>query len=299
MRLVAITFAFFLVAVPDSAAAQGLVPVMCQNPQTCGTCEFVELINNVISFLITFASIAATLLIVYGGFRLVTSGGNVNTRKEATNILTNVIIGYVILLAAFLIINTILGVLLPGGSRVLGWQHIECLYPTQPVAREYDEYTARGGSSLLTGSGGEDRLEREAFFANQGVCSEDFLQEYFGPEAATAACVARGESACGAQFYSTTDRDQNNDSFSLSFMQLNVSVHEVQNCAQYGAASDFIDCPAAYEGRNYGGRIINRSLYAQCEEALVDSRCAAENAARLQQRDGWGIWSAYSANNCG
>ena len=69
-------------------------------------------------------------MIIYGGFRLVTSAGDVSAKTFAKSVITNVLIGYVLVLTAFLIINTALGLLLPGDSPALGWQKIECLYPT-------------------------------------------------------------------------------------------------------------------------------------------------------------------------
>lgn len=120
-----------------------LVPVRCEDPQNCGTCEFAEMINNVIRFLITFASLAATIMIIYGGFRLLTAGGNVSGKEAAKSIIVNVLIGYVLLLAAFLIVNTVLGVLLLGSSPSLGWQNIECLYPTEPEWQQYAEHEVR------------------------------------------------------------------------------------------------------------------------------------------------------------
>lgn len=143
MRWLPVIAASIFVFLPGLANAQGLVPIGCQNPESCGTCEFVELINNVVRFLILIASFIATLLIIYGGFKLVTSGGNVSAKQSAKSIVVNTLIGYVIILAAFLIVNTILGLLLPGGSPALGWQRIECVYPTTAESRAYTEYQAQ------------------------------------------------------------------------------------------------------------------------------------------------------------
>ncbi len=68
-----------------------------------------ELINNVIKFLLfTIATPLAALIFVYAGFMLLTSGGSSEKMTTAKKILTNLIIGYVIALAAWLVINTIL-----------------------------------------------------------------------------------------------------------------------------------------------------------------------------------------------
>jgi hypothetical protein len=123
---------------PTFSSAQGLVPVQCAGPDAavaCGTCEFVDLINNVIQFIITFSTILATIVIIYAGFRLVTSAGDVSAKEVAKRIVVNVLIGYVLILAAFLIVNTILGVLVSDGDEfgILSWQEIECIRPISPT----------------------------------------------------------------------------------------------------------------------------------------------------------------------
>jgi hypothetical protein len=165
-------------AAPDMVVAQGLVPISCQTPQSCGTCEFVQLINNVLQFLVSFASIAATLLIIYGGFRLVTSAGNVSGKQAAKSTIVNTLIGYVIILAAFIILNTILGVLLPGNSPVLGWQQIECLYPNQPQSVTYGTIGVGSSGVPMGGDGlviGGPRGVAQCAEGNE-VCSVEALQ---------------------------------------------------------------------------------------------------------------------------
>lgn len=288
---------------PQTQSSGSLVPVQCQSPETCGTCEFVELINNVIRFLITFATIAATLMLIYGGFQLVISGGNTAAKQAAKSIIVNVLIGFVLVLAAFLVINTILGLLLPGDSRVLGWQRIECIYPNVPRSVGYQEYTLDGVNDILRNTRNRNRpgsTRDFSRFTNSGVCASEFLGGYFGSQASVAACVVQGESACGASLVSRTDLVANrSDAFSFGAFQINISVHEVQGCAGIGADSNYLDCKTAFSGQNYDATVVDRDLYNACAAALMNPECSAINASRLQQRDGWGIWSAYGANNCG
>lgn len=290
--------AFFLPAV---SSAQQLVPVQCNSPQTCGSCELVALINNVIQFVIQISVVIAAIILVYAGLLLVTSTGNTNQLTKAKGLFFNVVIGLVVLLAAFLIVNTVMAALLRTGSPAFSWQTIECVYPN--AARPLIPYTstritggAGGGGGLLSGG-----LLNTAFYSNAGVCSQDFLDDYFtGNDVAVAACVAAGESSCGAYFESTTDRSRiDGSSFSLSSFQINLTVHDIEGCAAYGASSDYLNCSDAYTGTDYDAYVSNPTLYQQCAAALADPRCAATNAARLQERDGWSIWSAYSRNNCG
>lgn len=74
----------------------------------CGFNEAIKLINNVINFLLfVIATPLAALAIAYAGFLYLTAGGNSENISKAKTILKNVVFGYVIALAAWLIVNTI------------------------------------------------------------------------------------------------------------------------------------------------------------------------------------------------
>ncbi len=72
----------------------------------------ITVINNIISFLITLAIVfVAPLMIAYSGFLLVVSQGDSGKRTEARKILTNTVVGIVIALAGWLIVDAIMAVL--------------------------------------------------------------------------------------------------------------------------------------------------------------------------------------------
>jgi hypothetical protein len=107
------------------SAASGLVPD-CNtgtiDQQVAGTatsgghytnaCDWdalMNLINNIINFLLFYlAAPLAALAICYAGFLLLTGGANEHNRTQAKHIIMNVIVGYIIGLAAWIIIKTIL-----------------------------------------------------------------------------------------------------------------------------------------------------------------------------------------------
>jgi len=305
-----------ILTVPVLVNAQTqLVPEACLgDPSKCGSCELVDLVNNLIGFVLWFATVGATLMVVYGGFRLVTAGGNVDAMTKAKSIVTNVIIGYVLALAAFMIINTLLSILLPSGSPVLGWQNIECLYatPTNTKDSESNDDKSYGDFNLFelisrpskislgsSSSGGGATVSSKQFFDNKGTCSESFLSPYFGGDASEAACIVRAESACGGSLLSRSDKDRNGYPFSIGIFQVNMTVHHVIGCAGIGAAVNDLNCPGAYSGRNYSAYIVNRNLYDQCKKALLNPQCAAKNAVRIRSARG-GSWKDWStASGCG
>ncbi len=78
----------------------------------CGFDELMKLINKVINFLLfTIAMPLAAIIFAYAGFLLITAGGDPAKVTQAKAIIKNLLIGFVIALAAWLIINTILSTL--------------------------------------------------------------------------------------------------------------------------------------------------------------------------------------------
>ncbi len=115
-----------------SAASAGLVPVECVDPQKCGTCEFVSTVNNVVQFIISvLAPLIIAGLFVWGGILMVTSAGDTSQMVTARKMFGNAGIGLVIVLAAFLIVNTFVVGLVGGNSSLIGWNEIQCTYPKE------------------------------------------------------------------------------------------------------------------------------------------------------------------------
>jgi len=109
---------------------KGLVPV-CNtevDPVKGGfkdPCDFnmvMSLVNRFINFLlITLATPLFALIMIYVGWLYLSDMGNAENVTKAKKIFKNVFLGYVIALAAWLIINTIIASLVPGTSSILGF----------------------------------------------------------------------------------------------------------------------------------------------------------------------------------
>lgn len=278
---------FLLFVTPSLAQAQifpggpdQIVPVECRDPDQCGTCEFVQLTNNVIDFIIFFASVAAVLLFIYAGFRLVTSGGSEGALTNAKSMFVNVLIGYVILLAAFLIIDTLLRGLLPdsaeGTSQILNWRDIECIYPTavrdelievagladpDPVNLWTDADGRPVGvttGSLSLGNGGSGS-GGSCNVAQSGYCAVNNLT-CFGGRASDASQVCNIESGGNPQATSGTDLCKDRRSFSGGLFQINILANNrfYNNCSPdfftkvgSGAQGECLDWVENSEGVRY------------------------------------------------
>ncbi len=102
-------------ALPVFASAAGLVPCGGRGESECNLGHLIQLGNNIITFLIQFAALVAVVLLAIGGFKLVLSRGNAGAMEEAKSRIWNVFIGFLIILLAYLVVETILSVLTGGG----------------------------------------------------------------------------------------------------------------------------------------------------------------------------------------
>jgi len=85
-----------------------LVPA-CRD-SLCG-CDFVDvmqLVQNIMNFLVYLGTFVLVLLLAYVGFLYVTSATNPANISKAKNTATSAIIGFVVLLGGFLIVNTVM-----------------------------------------------------------------------------------------------------------------------------------------------------------------------------------------------
>ena len=107
MKHVRVGILFFVtgmfVLVPFFAFAQ-IVP--CDGPN-CNFNHLVNLVANIVDFITMISVFVATLLFGWAGWLYVTAGGKPDQIKKAHGIFTTVFWGFVIILTAWLIVNTI------------------------------------------------------------------------------------------------------------------------------------------------------------------------------------------------
>jgi len=121
-----IIFSPFLVV--EAVEFKGLVPVCNTIVNDSGgfedPCDFnmvMAIVNKVIDFLlITLATPLFALIIIYTGWLYLSAGGSQENVKKAKHIFKNAFIGYIIALAAWLIVNTILKAVGFKGDSFLG-----------------------------------------------------------------------------------------------------------------------------------------------------------------------------------
>jgi len=93
--------------------AQGFISPT-DNPQAISTAtggqgSFRSLALTIVNFFLTFLGLIAVVMIIYGGFLYVSAAGNQEKIESAKKIIMYAVIGIVVILLSFAIVNTVLG----------------------------------------------------------------------------------------------------------------------------------------------------------------------------------------------
>jgi hypothetical protein len=109
-----VTLCAIVLLYPDTSTA-----ALVQCEIDCGSCDLVLLANAVIKWLIGILFLVFAVLMTIAGWGLVTSGGNQAALSAAKEKFKNALIGIIVVLAAWLLVDTLLRSLLnPGGALV-------------------------------------------------------------------------------------------------------------------------------------------------------------------------------------
>ena len=111
---------------PGDTDPSGIVPCGDPGEPSCGACDLVALTQGVINFGVYFSIFVATLAIVWAGFLYVTAQGDPGKVSDAHKIFRTVIIGLIIILAAWLIVDLLMKTFLVQDAFYGPWNEILC-----------------------------------------------------------------------------------------------------------------------------------------------------------------------------
>jgi|GEM_PF-908689 len=150
-RIAVLTLLLFVPMFVFGQDTGGLVP--CSGPD-CEACHVVELVDNILDFLFEIGVIIGTILIVVGGFYLLTSGGDTGKRSKGKSIITNVIIGLIIMLTSWLIVDTVMKTFVSDDvENALGpWNEIQCLKSGGTASLDTKSETKENNQGVTAGS---------------------------------------------------------------------------------------------------------------------------------------------------
>ena len=130
----------FFTAVPLFAFAADLPKIVpCDGTDVgggteCTICHLATLAQNVLNTGIYIAIALSAILFAWAGWKYVTAGCNPGKATQAREVFTNVVIGLVIILAGWLVVDTLIKTLVKDGGGFGPWNKI-CTYQTDSAGR--------------------------------------------------------------------------------------------------------------------------------------------------------------------
>jgi hypothetical protein len=91
----------------------------------CDACTLVLMADKVIQWLFTILISLTIMMIMYAGFRLVVSQGNSHAWEESKGMLTNIVVGFIIVLSAWLIVDTVMKGLVNPNAKLGMWNQLD------------------------------------------------------------------------------------------------------------------------------------------------------------------------------
>lgn len=124
-RILLVLSVSVVLLLPTITFAQS-IGIPCDGPE-CQACHLVDLGENLMTWFIAIMSSVIAAVFAWGGFKMVVAGGDSGAFSEARGMMTNAVVGFIILLSAWLLIDTLIKVVLPTDSSLGMWNKIECV----------------------------------------------------------------------------------------------------------------------------------------------------------------------------
>ena len=115
---------FEALAADGRTSTNDLVSCSGTTDDPCDWCSLMQLVDNVIDFLFVLFTLAAVAMLMYVGFKMVMSQGNSEAWSEGKKMFSNLIVGFVIFISAWLIVDTILKMLIDPESDFGVWNEL-------------------------------------------------------------------------------------------------------------------------------------------------------------------------------
>ncbi len=110
---------------PATAASDtGFLPdcdMSSEGSRPCGLNDFLLLGVNLINYMLGISGSLALLFFVWGGFKMLTAGGNSEGVEKGKSAISSAAVGILIVLASWMIVNAVYTTLVEGNSENKQW----------------------------------------------------------------------------------------------------------------------------------------------------------------------------------
>lgn len=313
---------FAVLLLPQLALAQSGLPLLDPNwhivpdphvlDSTCpegsplGIGGVIVLLQNLMNAAVALGVVVMTLVVAYAGFLFIASPFNSENRTKAKTTLWNTVVGIVIVLTAWLVIDFAMKLLYNpeatfGGKELGPWNQV--LVGGDACIR------ARAGSPLFelpftrdtpagnpdVGAGGPGIAVPRT---GPGACNANTLMAaaqqsgltLSASDANTFACIAKWESACGTKVLNYAWRKGSSAAGPFQvLLDSNSACYENSACQKAAGVSGRLNCSAAFSGGNPNS---NKALVEQCVRAAANLNCSVAAAICVKNKQGFGAWTA-------
>ena len=276
-------------------------------PTAYNTCAaswglLITVVNNIISFLITIAIVfVAPLMIAYAGFLLVVNPVNAGGKEKAKSILLNTVVGIVIAMAGWLIVDAVMAVLYNPTAVGKTWSQLIGSGGIPPCIPLAGSLTSAAGQPPVTGVRATGPLSTPPSGTPGTACDPAVIQQAvpnLDPNKVNAlACLAGPESTCGSTMKNYSwDKDTGNGKASTAYGAFQVTLSgnhaafENQACRDVAGVSGPLNCQRGFDPNGFtaGG---NSTVLAYCMKAAANINCNAAAAAYVLGKQGFSAWT--------
>lgn len=250
-------------------------------------------IANFYIFSLAIGGILAFGVIVYGGVKYMASAGNPSGQGDAKEWIEAALLGLLLLVGAYFILD------------VINPQLLNLKLPTLTAVNITAPSTSGGGGGTTTQTG---TPSARCTAPPAGPCSVASLQNTcMGNNAAIAGGVCSTESSAnaGAGGDLSTNIGPNGKQLpaSVGLFQINLSANTIPyNCSP--GSSGCLNCPSAFSNRFTGSNphttITNMNLYNQCVAAAENPTTNIQQACTMSGNGkNWSQWGPGTLSACG
>lgn len=305
LALITVVPHFALAAAGTLQPGFTIVPDVCNCAQGAGWGCLLSVFQNLTTFILYIGVLASVLAFAYAGFLLVTNATNPSNRSKARQVMIDAVVGLVIVLGGWLIVNTLISTLTTGTltsyTAVLGGTSGNCL-PTATDQQGTSAGMQTGFNPSGTPTNGAPNIRGDCTVS--GLTS-DGMNASIAP---TMSCITKSEdTSCALGAPSGTDIGSDGKSVSFGMFQVNISAN---NLSQYPACEAAVNnqplnCTAAFSGgaytaSNHSTAVKDPNLYNTCVQAASNAQCNVQAAQDLYQNHGGSKnWGTAAQRNCG
>lgn len=200
----------------------------CNAGDSCDFCELTHTLDNIIDWTVGVAVLIAVIGLMYSGFRMSSSRGDVSAFSAAKEMFGNIVVGLFIIMSAWMIVDTIIKTLAGGNMGV--WNEVEecgsgmfdvrvgqldidnksLSYKSMVVAPPRESVYSEEGAGLIT-QGGAD-INTSATGSDGGSVTFAFEGSISGQQQHVSSALARFQSciagrSAGGNYFITSVSD--------------------------------------------------------------------------------------------